>query len=100
MALVTLENVQLKLLLKMVSAEKWVAARIPILPFPVRFAFSQDAIITYYHSVADQVVAGTVNVTFIDEATKAMLRTKFTLGLFESPAFHPQVIYPITHPFF
>ncbi|KAH8830313.1 glycoside hydrolase superfamily [Flagelloscypha sp. PMI_526] len=33
----------------------------------------------------DQVKAGTVNVKFIDETVKALLRVKFTLGLFENP---------------
>lgn len=31
----------------------------------------------------DQVAAGTVDVSFIDETVKTMLRTKFSLGLFE-----------------
>ncbi|KIK63658.1 glycoside hydrolase family 3 protein [Collybiopsis luxurians FD-317 M1] len=38
-----------------------------------------------YLTLPDQVAAGTVNESFIDETVKAMLRTKFTLGLFESP---------------
>ncbi|KZT37098.1 family 3 glycoside hydrolase [Sistotremastrum suecicum HHB10207 ss-3] len=38
-----------------------------------------------YETLADQVAAGTVNETFIDETVKTMLRTKFTLGLFENP---------------
>lgn len=35
----------------------------------------------------DQVKAGTVDIKYIDETTKAMLRTKFSLGLFESEYF-------------
>ncbi|KAJ4467499.1 glycoside hydrolase superfamily [Lentinula edodes] len=38
-----------------------------------------------YLTLPDQVAAGTVNESYIDETVKAMLRTKFTLGLFESP---------------
>ncbi|KAF5391791.1 hypothetical protein D9757_001760 [Collybiopsis confluens] len=38
-----------------------------------------------YLTLPDQVAAGTVNESLIDETVKAMLRTKFTLGLFESP---------------
>lgn len=33
---------------------------------------------------SDQVAAGTVNVSYIDETVKTVLRTKFALGLFES----------------
>jgi beta-glucosidase len=33
---------------------------------------------------ADQVAAGTVDVKYIDQTVKAMLTTKFALGLFES----------------
>lgn len=32
----------------------------------------------------DQVRAGTVDIKFVDETVKSMLRTKFALGLFES----------------
>jgi hypothetical protein len=32
----------------------------------------------------DQIRNGTVNIKFLDETVKAMLRTKFTMGLFES----------------
>ena len=35
-------------------------------------------------NVSDQVAAGTVNVSYIDETVKTVLRTKFALGLFES----------------
>ncbi|TFY76921.1 hypothetical protein EWM64_g7092 [Hericium alpestre] len=38
-----------------------------------------------YLTLPDQVKAGSVNVSAIDETVKAMLRTKFTLGLFENP---------------
>ncbi|KAI0352431.1 glycoside hydrolase [Trametes cingulata] len=38
-----------------------------------------------YLTLPDQVRAGTVDVKFIDETVKAMLRTKFALGLFENP---------------
>lgn len=33
---------------------------------------------------SDQVAAGTVNVSYIDETVKTVLRVKFALGLFES----------------
>ncbi|TFK83331.1 glycoside hydrolase family 3 protein [Polyporus arcularius HHB13444] len=36
-------------------------------------------------TLPDQVRAGTVDVKYVDETVKAMLRTKFTLGLFENP---------------
>ena len=35
-------------------------------------------------SAIDQVEAGTVDVSYIDETVKTVLRTKFSLGLFES----------------
>ncbi|KAH9887635.1 glycoside hydrolase superfamily [Cubamyces lactineus] len=38
-----------------------------------------------YLTLPDQVKAGTVDVKYIDETVKAMLRTKFALGLFENP---------------
>ncbi|TCD71921.1 hypothetical protein EIP91_000053 [Steccherinum ochraceum] len=38
-----------------------------------------------YLTLPDQVKAGTVDVKYIDETVKAMLRTKFSLGLFENP---------------
>ncbi|KAI0365465.1 glycoside hydrolase [Pilatotrama ljubarskyi] len=38
-----------------------------------------------YLTLPDQVRAGTVDVKFIDETVKTMLRTKFALGLFENP---------------
>ncbi|KAI0051485.1 glycoside hydrolase family 3 protein [Auriscalpium vulgare] len=38
-----------------------------------------------YLTLPDQIAAGTVDVSFLDQTVKAMLRTKFTLGLFESP---------------
>ncbi|OCH93251.1 glycoside hydrolase [Obba rivulosa] len=38
-----------------------------------------------YLTLPDQVQAGTVNVSFIDETVKTILRTKFSLGLFENP---------------
>ncbi|KAI0640646.1 glycoside hydrolase superfamily [Trametes meyenii] len=38
-----------------------------------------------YLTLPDQVRAGTVDVKFIDETVEAMLRTKFSLGLFENP---------------
>ncbi|KAI0686231.1 glycoside hydrolase [Earliella scabrosa] len=36
-------------------------------------------------TLPDQVKAGTVDIKFVDETVKAMLRTKFALGLFENP---------------
>ncbi|KAI0820668.1 glycoside hydrolase superfamily [Trametes gibbosa] len=38
-----------------------------------------------YLTLPDQVRAGTVNIKYIDETVKTILRTKFTLGLFENP---------------
>ncbi|KAI0333361.1 glycoside hydrolase [Cubamyces sp. BRFM 1775] len=38
-----------------------------------------------YLTLPDQVKAGTVDIKYIDETVKAMLRTKFALGLFENP---------------
>ncbi|ETW84887.1 glycoside hydrolase family 3 protein [Heterobasidion irregulare TC 32-1] len=38
-----------------------------------------------YLTLPDQVKAGTVDIKYIDETVKTMLRTKFTLGLFENP---------------
>ncbi|KAH9853219.1 glycoside hydrolase superfamily [Lenzites betulinus] len=38
-----------------------------------------------YLTIPDQVRAGTVDVKYVDETVKAILRTKFTLGLFENP---------------
>ncbi|KAI0751919.1 glycoside hydrolase [Daedaleopsis nitida] len=36
-------------------------------------------------TLPDQVKAGTVDIKFVDETVKTMLRTKFALGLFENP---------------
>ncbi|RPD54124.1 glycoside hydrolase [Lentinus tigrinus ALCF2SS1-7] len=38
-----------------------------------------------YLTLPDQVRAGTVDIKYVDETVKAMLRTKFALGLFENP---------------
>ncbi|KAA1478030.1 glycoside hydrolase family 3 protein [Dentipellis sp. KUC8613] len=38
-----------------------------------------------YLTLPDQIKAGTVNASALDETVKAMLRTKFSLGLFENP---------------
>ncbi|KAF7792066.1 hypothetical protein EIP86_003094 [Pleurotus ostreatoroseus] len=38
-----------------------------------------------YLTLPDQVRAGNLSVSYIDDTVKAMLRTKFTLGLFENP---------------
>ncbi|KAI8984797.1 glycoside hydrolase superfamily [Trametes punicea] len=38
-----------------------------------------------YLTLPDQVKAGTVDIKYIDETVKTMLRTKFALGLFENP---------------
>ncbi|KAI0766208.1 glycoside hydrolase [Trametes elegans] len=38
-----------------------------------------------YLTLLDQVRAGTVDVKFVDETVKSILRTKFALGLFENP---------------
>ncbi|KAJ4488424.1 glycoside hydrolase family 3 protein [Lentinula aciculospora] len=51
-----------------------------------------------YLTLPDQVAAGTVNESFIDETVKAMLQTKFTLGLFESPYPYPDYLNTIRTP--
>jgi beta-glucosidase len=38
-----------------------------------------------YETLPDQVAAGTVDISYIDTTVEAMLRTKFSLGLFENP---------------
>ncbi|KAH9949160.1 glycoside hydrolase superfamily [Amylocystis lapponica] len=38
-----------------------------------------------YLTLPDQVRAGTVDVMYVDETVRVMLRTKFSLGLFENP---------------
>ncbi|CDO69454.1 Glycoside Hydrolase Family 3 protein [Trametes cinnabarina] len=47
-----------------------------------------------YLTLPDQVKAGTVDIKFVDETVKAMLRTKFALGLFENP--YPYADYTST----
>ncbi len=58
---------------------------------------SDDRIVhTWRHAHAlpellpDQVKAGTIDIKFVDETVKTMLRTKFALGLFES-MYHSRV---------
>ncbi|KAF9066897.1 glycoside hydrolase family 3 protein [Rhodocollybia butyracea] len=53
---------------------------------------------TYLTLPVDQVAAGTVNESYIDEAVKFLLRTKFTLGLFESPYPYPDYLSTIRTP--
>ncbi|KAK7053727.1 glycoside hydrolase superfamily [Favolaschia claudopus] len=38
-----------------------------------------------YLTLPDQIAAGTVDVKYLDQTVSAMLRTKFSLGLFENP---------------
>ncbi|EIM85301.1 glycoside hydrolase family 3 protein [Stereum hirsutum FP-91666 SS1] len=47
-----------------------------------------------YLTLPDQVSAGTVNISFIDETVKTVLRTKLTMGLFENP--YPYADYNAT----
>ncbi|KAI0686420.1 glycoside hydrolase superfamily [Cytidiella melzeri] len=47
-----------------------------------------------YLTLPDQVNAGNVSVTYIDETVKSILRTKFSLGLFENP--YPYADYTST----
>ncbi|KII90947.1 glycoside hydrolase family 3 protein [Plicaturopsis crispa FD-325 SS-3] len=47
-----------------------------------------------YLTLPDQIANGTVDVKFLDETVKAMLRTKFSLGLFENP--YPYDDYNVT----
>ncbi|KAJ3778547.1 glycoside hydrolase superfamily [Lentinula raphanica] len=51
-----------------------------------------------YLTLPDQVAAGTVNETYIDATVEAMLRTKFTLGLFESSYPYPDYMSTIRTP--
>jgi beta-glucosidase len=51
-----------------------------------------------YLTLPDQVAAGTVNESYIDEAVTFLLRTKFTLGLFESPYPYPDYLSTIRTP--
>ena len=46
--------------------------------------FGPSSFFTQLNHPTDQIRNGTVDVKFLDETVKAMLRTKFTLGLFES----------------
>jgi hypothetical protein len=43
------------------------------------------------HSL-DQIANGTVNIRYVDETVKTILRTKFALGLFESVSDHMSMI--------
>ncbi|CAK5266567.1 unnamed protein product [Mycena citricolor] len=38
-----------------------------------------------YYTIPDQIAAGTINEKYLDQTAAAMLRTKFSLGLFENP---------------
>ncbi|THU91701.1 glycoside hydrolase [Dendrothele bispora CBS 962.96] len=51
-----------------------------------------------YLTLPDQVKAGTVDESFIDETVKTMLRAKFTLGLFENPYPYPDYLESIRTP--
>ncbi|KIJ13936.1 glycoside hydrolase family 3 protein [Paxillus involutus ATCC 200175] len=42
-----------------------------------------------YLALPDQIAKGTVNITYVDETVKTILRTKFALGLFETPTSTP-----------
>ncbi|EIW81674.1 glycoside hydrolase family 3 protein [Coniophora puteana RWD-64-598 SS2] len=42
-----------------------------------------------YLTLPDQISAGLVNISYVDEAVKTVLRTKFSLGLFENPYPYP-----------
>jgi len=51
-----------------------------------------------YLTLPDQVAAGTVNESYIDQTVSFLLRTKFTLGLFESPYPYPDYLSTIHTP--
>ncbi|KAJ7597640.1 glycoside hydrolase superfamily [Mycena floridula] len=51
-----------------------------------------------YFTLADQVQAGTVDVKLLDQTVAAILRTKFTLGLFENPYPYPDYLSTIRTP--
>ncbi|KAI0734869.1 glycoside hydrolase superfamily [Fomitopsis betulina] len=51
-----------------------------------------------YLTLPDQVAAGTVNVSYIDETVKTVLRTKFALGLFENPYPYPDYLATLRTP--
>ncbi|KAF8834841.1 glycoside hydrolase, partial [Paxillus ammoniavirescens] len=42
-----------------------------------------------YLTLPDQITKGTVNISYVDETVKTILRTKFSLGLFENPYPYP-----------
>ncbi|KIK96990.1 glycoside hydrolase family 3 protein [Paxillus rubicundulus Ve08.2h10] len=42
-----------------------------------------------YLTLPDQIAKGTVNISYVDEIVKTILRTKFALGLFENPYPYP-----------
>ncbi|TFK53290.1 glycoside hydrolase family 3 protein [Heliocybe sulcata] len=51
-----------------------------------------------YLTLPDQVNNGTVNVSYIDETVKTILRTKFALGLFENPYPYPDYLSTLRTP--
>ncbi|KZT23228.1 glycoside hydrolase family 3 protein [Neolentinus lepideus HHB14362 ss-1] len=51
-----------------------------------------------YLTLPDQVINGTVNVSYIDETVKTILRTKFALGLFENPYPYPDYLSTLRMP--
>ncbi|KIJ59755.1 glycoside hydrolase family 3 protein [Hydnomerulius pinastri MD-312] len=42
-----------------------------------------------YLTLPDQIESGTVNISYVDETVRTILRTKFALGLFENPYPYP-----------
>ena len=65
---------------------RWVAAHTPSSRFLVCDSCKEPVIAARltYLLPTDQVRAGTVDIKYVDETVKTMLRTKFALGLFES----------------
>ena len=84
-----LVNVQPRQLLKMEFKAKWVEAPILISLYPVRPFQNGFFFQILYISPPDQIAKGTIDVKFLDQTVKTMLRTKFSLGLFES------MLYPL-----
>ena len=68
---------------------KWVVEPTLILRSQVCANFVQLCFLTYF---LDQITSGTVDISYVDETVKTILRTKFALGLFESTSEHVNII--------
>lgn len=63
------------------SVVKWVVEATPTLHCQVCANLVQ---LSYLMYSLDQIASGTVDISYVDETVKTILRTKFALGLFES----------------